>query len=88
MEELRLEAKRYLYDRLYNSPALTGDHEEAERVITTLFHAWVANPALLPASHASQIDEEGAPRVVADYIAGMTDQYILSHYEAHRQSSG
>ena len=78
MEELRLEAKRYLYIHLYNAPELAHDHDEAEQVIATLFHAWVADPALLPPSHASQIDEEGAPRVVADYIAGMTDSYILS----------
>jgi len=51
-------------------------------VISTLFHAWVANPELLPSSYAPQIEEEGAPRVVADYIAGMTDQYILSRYQA------
>ena len=82
MEELRLEAKKYLYGHLYNAPELTHDHEEAERVITTLFRAWVADPALLPPSHAAQVGEEGAPRVVADYIAGMTDQYILSHYQA------
>jgi len=82
MEELRLEAKRYLYDRLYNAPEVARDHEEAEQVIATLFREWVANPALLPPSHAAQIDGEGAPRVVADYIAGMTDQYILSHYQA------
>jgi dGTPase len=82
MEELRLEAKRYLYANLYNAPELARDHEEAERVIATLFKAWVADPALLPPSHAAQIEEEGAPRVVADYIAGMTDQYILGHYQA------
>jgi dGTPase len=82
MEELRLEAKSYLYGHLYNAPELTRDHADAEQVITTLFRAWVADPALLPPSHAVQVDEEGAPRVVADYIAGMTDQYILSHYQA------
>ena len=82
MEELRLEAKRYLYANLYNSAELARDHEEAEQVIAELFRAWVTDPALLPPSHAARIDEEGAPRVVADYIAGMTDQYILSHYEA------
>ena len=82
MEELRLEAKRYLYANLYNSPELARDHAEAEQVIAELFRAWVTDPALLPPSHAARIDEEGAPRVVADYIAGMTDQYILNHYEA------
>jgi dGTPase len=86
MEELRLEAKRYLYARLYNAPDLARDHEEAEQVIATLFHAWAADPALLPPSHASQIDEEGAPRVVADYIAGMTDQYIQARYAEWKNS--
>ncbi|HZD51201.1 MAG TPA: deoxyguanosinetriphosphate triphosphohydrolase [Silvibacterium sp.] len=82
MEELRLEAKGYLYANLYNAPELTRDHEEAAQVISTLFHAWVEDPALLPPGHAAQIEDEGAPRVVADYIAGMTDQYILSRYQA------
>jgi dGTPase len=86
MEVLRMEAKRYLYSHLYDSPELAHDHDEAEQVIAALFQAWVAEPALLPPSHAARVskenDEEGAPRVVADYIAGMTDQYILNHYEA------
>lgn len=82
IETLRVEAKRYLYANLYNAPELQRDHEEAERVIKALFHAWVADPTLLPAAHLSEIDGEGAPRVVADYIAGMTDQYILGHYHA------
>ncbi|MBV8631762.1 MAG: dNTP triphosphohydrolase [Silvibacterium sp.] len=92
MQQLRMEAKRYLYAHLYNSPELAGDHKEAERVITDLFRAWVDDPKLLPASHAARIDkgkgEEGAPRVVADYIAGMTDHYILNHYEAWTSRKG
>jgi dGTPase len=82
MEELRLEAKRYLYAELYNAPDLKRDHDEAELVIKTLFHAWVADPLLLPPGNQAEIASEGAPRVVADYLAGMTDQYILAHYKA------
>ncbi len=81
MEELRLEAKQYLYAHLYNAPELERDHEEAELVTKTLFHAWVSNPSLLPPGDQAEIAAEGAPRVVADYIAGMTDQYILGRYE-------
>jgi dGTPase len=80
MEELRLEAKRYLYAHLYNAPELERDHEEAELVTKTLFHAWVADPSLLPQRDQAEIAAEGAPRVVADYIAGMTDQYVLGRY--------
>jgi dGTPase len=82
MEELRLEAKHYLYANLYNAPELKRDHEEAELVTRTLFRAWVADPSQLPPAQRSEIDVEGAPRVVADYIAGMTDQYILARYQA------
>jgi dGTPase len=81
MEELRVEAKQFLNAHLYNAPELEHDHDEAEQVIATLFRAWVNDPGLLPQSHAAQIDEQGAPRVVADYIAGMTDQYILARYD-------
>ena len=82
MEQLRLEAKRYLYAHLYNAPELQRDHNEAALVTKSLFQAWVADPALLPPAYSAQIAEEGAPRVVADYIAGMTDQYIFAQYRA------
>ena len=80
MEALRLEAKGFLYTNLYNSPELERDHAEAEHVVKTLFDAWVADPLLLPAQHLAEIATEGTPRVVADYIAGMTDQYIMAKY--------
>jgi dGTPase len=82
MEGLRREAKQYLFAHLYESPELERDHEEAELVTKTLFRAWVADPSLLPPGQISEIAAEGAPRVVADYIAAMTDQYILAHYQA------
>jgi dGTPase len=88
MEELRMEAKGYLYAHLYNSPEVVRDHDEAEQVVASLFRAWVSDPELLPASHAAQIEEQGAPRVVADYIAGMTDQYILNQYEVWTSRKG
>src|SRR5579885_277247 len=81
MEELRMEAKRYLYDNLYNCDDLIRDHEEATRIIHELFDTWIADPELLPSGYASRVEEEGAPRVVADYIAGMTDNFIFAQYE-------
>lgn len=80
MEALRMEAKRYLYANLYNAPELERDHAEAEHVTKTLFHAWVEDPLLMPGAHLAEIAADGAPRVVADYIAGMTDQYAMARY--------
>jgi dGTPase len=84
MEELRLEAKQYLYTHLYNCAELTHDHGEAACVIADLFAAWTRNPSLLPSSYTSQVLEDGAPRVVADYIAGMTDNFILAQHKDWR----
>lgn len=80
MEALRIEAKRYLHAHLYNSEELAHDRDQAGRVISDLFGAWVADPGLLPAGYEARIESEGIVRVVADYIAGMTDNFILGQH--------
>jgi dGTPase len=80
MEELRREAKQHLYATLYSSEELQRDQQEAAMVVRNLFACWVKDPSRLPAASQSQIPAYGAPRVVADYIAGMTDNYILLQY--------
>ncbi len=77
MEERRLEAKRYLFTALYQSEELRQDQQESTAVVRELFQAWVHDPSLLPAAYYSQIPREAPARVAADYIAGMTDHYIL-----------
>jgi dGTPase len=77
MEELRMEAKRFLYQHLYLGDDLRQAHTEAAAVIQDLFEYWMEDPARLPPGYAAQAKEEGAARVVADYLAGMTDSYIL-----------
>ena len=80
MEAARLEEKSYLYAHLYTCPALTLEHDKAEEVVTFLFHFWIKHPDELPEGYVADIAAEGLPRVVADYIAGMTDAYILQQY--------
>ena len=83
MEALRCEAKQYLGTHLYESDAVTPEHERAHQIITSLYECWVSNPSLLPANSASALAVDGAPRTVADYIAGMTDPFLLAQYEKH-----
>ena len=75
-EAQRSQTKEFLYAHLYNAPALLAEHARAAEIIATLFAAWVRDPEQLPADHQARADEEGVPRAVADYIAGMTDAYI------------
>jgi dGTPase len=82
VESERLQEKRYLYETLYTCPDLEREHDKAEEVVTELFNFWVDHPDELPEGYAEEIAADGIPRVVADYIAGMTDAYILQHYIA------
>jgi dGTPase len=80
VESERLQEKQYLYDTLYTCPELTIEHDKAEEVVTALFNFWMANPGELPDGYIDEVPAEGLPRIVADYIAGMTDAYILLQY--------
>jgi dGTPase len=82
MEQLRQEAKEFLHQNLYLCPDLQRAHKQASTVVLDLFGVWMADPGLLPAGYSSQIEQQGAPRVIADYLAGMTDHFVL---EMHRR---
>jgi len=81
IEARRLEAKSYLYAHLYHADDLEREHQLADKMIEGLFQYWVQHPEQLPPSHQNQIAPEGGPRVIADYIAGMTDQYLLQQWQ-------
>jgi len=85
MEADRASAKRFLYARLYNSPGMEEEHGHAAEVVKGVFEVILADPSLLPADHAAQIPKEGPTRIVADYIAGMTDTYIEQLWARHRK---
>ena len=80
VERERQQEKRYLYDTLYTCETLENEHDKAEEVVTALFDFWVNDPEELPQSYREEAEEQGLARVVADYIAGMTDSFILLQY--------
>ena len=86
MELERQEEKRYLYDALYTCAVLEAEHTKAEEVVTELFNFWVNHPQELPESYIADIPGEGLARVVADYIAGMTDNFILLQFAETRRN--
>ena len=76
MEAARAETKKFLYNNLYNAPAQSEPHRHAAQVVSELFAALIAEPGQLPADHQAEIATQGLARTVADYIAGMTDNYV------------
>jgi dGTPase len=80
VEAERLQEKRYLYETLYTCEALENEHDKAEEVVKALFEHWINDPEELPPTHFEEVQNQGLARVVADYIAGMTDSFILMQY--------
>ncbi len=77
MESERAAVKAFLYSNLYNTPAQEEEHARAQEVVLELFGTFMSDPKLMPPDHQAQVPTEGLARTVADYIAGMTDSYIV-----------
>jgi dGTPase len=85
VEADRKQSKDFLYENLYFSPSLADEKDDAERVVTELFGFWMAHPESLPHNYQEKAKQESLPRVICDYIAGMTDHFI---YEQHEKYCG
>ncbi len=79
----RRQAKTFLYQNLYNRPALAPEKKQAETVISELFAHWMREPSSLPRNYREKLRGESPARVICDYIAGMTDNYIVEQYEKY-----
>ncbi|MGD9742962.1 MAG: deoxyguanosinetriphosphate triphosphohydrolase [Dongiaceae bacterium] len=78
--------KRFLFQRMYRHERVTRMTERAGRVVGDLFELYLASPEKLPPEWAALCGdpaETRTARVVADYIAGMTDRYALIDHERH-----
>jgi dGTPase len=77
----RLALKRFLMDNLYRHYRVVRMGVKAKNVMTSLFEAYMAEPTQLPPHILErQRAGESIARVVADYIAGMTDRFALEEY--------
>jgi len=75
--------KRFLFERMYRHHRVNRMTAKARRVVRDLFELYLSEPECLPGDWREQCDEDDKPRttrVVADYIAGMTDRYALDEH--------
>jgi dGTPase len=78
------ELKRFLRTKLYNHPKVKEVMDEARSTLRELFEAYLRDPTRLPPEHQSLVSRAeanggiaGRARVVADYVAGMTDRFAF-----------
>lgn len=80
MKRLNRQFKNFMYENMYRHPRVVMMAKRAEQFITKIFESYVDEPALLPREFQAKIDTEGLHRVVADYIASMTDRSAVLEY--------
>ena len=81
--------KQYLREHLYRHPRVSRMTEQAKGIVSKLFDVYTTNYERLPDEYANRARKDhdthgsgGGARVVADYIAGMTDRFALQAHEA------
>ena len=82
--EQHIALKRFLQKHLYSHEKKLEMTKRAQTIIRELFELYWANVQLLPDEFAERAANEGEPgraRVVADYVAGMTDRYAIAEHE-------
>lgn len=77
------ELKEFLYVNLYSHRQLEAERKVIVRRVSRLFRYYLKHRRGLPPFYVAQCQEEPLHRVVCDYIAGMTDNYLLLQYKKH-----
>jgi dGTPase len=74
--------KRFLNDNLYRHDSVRKMTDEARLMIEALFDRYTSDPSQMPREFSTRASgPDGTERVVADYIAGMTDRFAISEYQ-------
>ena len=69
--------KRFLNSRVYSHPAIAEERGRSVAALDALFHFFLDHPESMPKHYADLAQSEPRHRIVCDYIAGMTDHFLL-----------
>ena len=89
VREQTLQLKRFLRNSLYNHYRVRRMSMKSARIINELFGAFMSDGQLLPPQYQTKVDtcrasdlpeDQCRARIIADYIAGMTDRYAIAEH--------
>ncbi len=75
--------KRFLVANLYRNPVITEDRDRSIECLAKLFRFYFEKLDSMPPDHEQLAASVPRHVVVCDYIAGMTDQFLLKQYRDH-----
>jgi dGTPase len=77
--------RKFLYANVYYHPRVAEVNQRACEMLKKVFESYVADPKQLGAIATRRLEHEGLHRTVCDYVAGMTDRYLI---EEHARITG
>ena len=75
--KLNGDLKRFLFTRLYSQPTIVEDRDRSVVALDALFSFFLDDPKRMPLQYAKLAAQHPPYRVICDYIAGMTDHFLL-----------
>ncbi len=78
--EANRDLRRFLYENVYYHPSVAEVNRRACEMLRKVFEAYVIDPDRLGEAATKRIEAEGLHRTVCDYIAGMTDRYLMEDH--------
>jgi dGTPase len=74
--------KAFLNRCLYDNPQIVEERERSVEALDQLFHYYLDHPQAMPEYYAALAERGAAHRVVCDYVAGLTDHFLLRQHRA------
>jgi len=78
--KMNRELKDFLFENMYRHFRVYRMQIKAEKILQDLFKAYTKNPGILPILVQQRAKNGDSPRVICDYIAGMTDRFALDEH--------
>jgi dGTPase len=73
--------RKFLYQNVYYHPRVSEVNRRACEMLRRVFEAYLLDPDRLGDGATRRIEREGLHRTVCDYVAGMTDRYLMEEYQ-------
>jgi len=73
--------RKFLYQNVYYHPRVSEVNRRASEMLRRVFEEYVVDPDRLGDGATRRIESEGLHRTVCDYVAGMTDRYLMEEHE-------
>lgn len=78
VKEAMLELRNFMFEKIYLGEILKIEREKAKFVLRSIIEYYMKNKEKMPILYQKIAHEEGKERGVADFVAGMSDDYCLN----------